>query len=119
MTFIERLETAWTTNRSLVCVDDRWGAGLARRTRVPVTTFGMSPRADVRFSCRNHGLEGISVRLEGIDNGVELRSPLVGVINASNVAAAYVSARLLGVPASLAARAIARERCLPYRPMKQ
>lgn len=95
-------------DRGLVCVDGVWGRRLARAADIPVLTFGSSSSADVTVACEGFGLEGIRVRLEGIDDGVELRSPLVGVVNAPNVAAAYLAARLLGIGADEAAAAIGR-----------
>jgi len=47
------------------------------------------------------------VELAGFDDGVQLHSQLVGIVNATNVAAAYLAARAVGVPVDRAKPAIA------------
>ncbi len=110
-----RLFDPGRAQRGLVCIDDRWGERLARSAEIPLTTYGRSRSADVVYSGTGYGLDGITVRLRGIDGGVELRSPLVGTVNAPNVAAAYLSARLLGIDPDTAADAIARCAAPPGR----
>lgn len=82
---------------ALVCVDDTWGRALASRVQIPVTTFGQSPDADVRYRVHERGLSGITVTVETEEGAVELSSPLVGRVNGANVTAAYLAALRLGV----------------------
>lgn len=72
-----------------------------------MTTFGESPLADVRMEVYDRRLEGITVRLSGGGHDVVLNTRLVGPINATNVAAAYLAARRLGVSAEAARSGIA------------
>ncbi len=92
---------------ALVCVDDHWGRELVGMLEIPVTTFGRSTEADVRFSVEEHALAGIVVELEMPDGTVRMTSPLVGRVNGANVAAAYLAARALGVSADEAVDSIA------------
>ncbi|HZD66834.1 MAG TPA: UDP-N-acetylmuramoyl-L-alanyl-D-glutamate--2,6-diaminopimelate ligase, partial [Acidimicrobiales bacterium] len=82
----------------VVRVDDEWGRRLAHQAAIPVTTFGTSPEAQVRVEEVSTGLWGTRCRLRGGPDGtVELASPLIGAYNATNLAATYLAARLLGV----------------------
>jgi hypothetical protein len=65
----------------------------------------------VRVSAVSCGLAGTIVELEGIDGGVELHSRLVGTVNATNVAGAYLAARAIGIGAATAKTGI--EGCPP------
>ena len=96
---------------AIICVDDEWGRKLASWCQVPVTTFGRHASADVKVSITGMGLEGVLVSLDGPDGVTEISSSLIGEINGSNIAAAFLAARQIGVEASRAARAIAQ--CVP------
>ncbi len=96
---------------AIICVDDEWGRRLASRCKVPVTTFGRHPSADVRVSTQGMGLDGVIVSLDGPDGVTEISSSLIGEINGSNIAAAFLAARSIGVDTSRAVRAISR--CVP------
>jgi UDP-N-acetylmuramoyl-L-alanyl-D-glutamate--2,6-diaminopimelate ligase len=97
--------------QAVVCIDDEWGRRLASQVRIPVITFGSRSEADVRVASTQRGLAGTIVELDGIDGGVELRSRLVGTVNATDVAAAYLAARTIGLSAEHAKAGI--ERCPP------
>ncbi len=96
---------------AIICVDDEWGRRLADSCSIPVVTFGRHASADVTMSTTSRGLEGLLVHLDGPDGTTEISSQLIGEINGSNVAAAFLAARWLGVEALRAARAIAE--CVP------
>ncbi len=92
----------------LVCVDDEWGRRLAASIKIPITTFGHGPDADVQVFVEERGLAGITVKMRWPDGGeIELLSPLVGRINGSNVAASYLAAQMLGCASADAVAAIA------------
>jgi len=93
--------------RALVCVDDAWGRRLAAQVRVPTVTFGSTVDAQVRVSARADGLAGTTVWVEGTGGAVELRTQMVGAVNAANVAAAYLAALSLGVEPERARAGIA------------
>lgn len=92
---------------AIVGVDGKWGRRLAERLEVPAVTFGSRTRADVQVEAEERGLAGLEVTLSGHGEGVTLTSPLVGLVNVENVAAAYLAARHLGVSAHDAAAGIA------------
>lgn len=92
---------------AIICVDDEWGRRLVDSCSIPVITFGRHASADIKVSTKSRGLEGVIVRVDGPEGTTEISSKLIGEINGSNIAAAFLAARFLGVEASWAARRIA------------
>lgn len=99
----------------VACADDAGSAALARRAReagTQVMTYGTAPEADVRVvgwaAGRPGGTVGGTARLE-VDGEepvpLELAAP--GAHNALNAAAAWTTARLLGVDGVTAAAGLA------------
>ena len=85
---------------AVVVVDDPWGHRLADQARIPVTRVGTGADADVRVLDWRSGAAGTQV-LIGDRHGTHLvQSPLVGQVHVSNLAAAWATGRLLGVPAT-------------------
>jgi hypothetical protein len=82
---------------ALVCVDDEWGARLAREIEVPVTTFSTRGPAQVSVRVESRGLAGVRVTILDDAETVVIDSPLVGRVNGANLAAAYLVARHFGV----------------------
>jgi UDP-N-acetylmuramoyl-L-alanyl-D-glutamate--2,6-diaminopimelate ligase len=101
--------------QALVCVDDEWGARLASHCRVPTTTFGHSGAAQVRITDVASDRRGTRIVLDCADGAVELSARTVGVCNATNLAAAYLAARALGVPPEAAAHGIGHSPPIPGR----
>ncbi len=97
--------------QAVICVDSEWGARLAASCRVPVTTFSSRRPADFRITCTSRGLAGITVVIDDGSSRVELAAPLIGPVNAPNVAAAYLVSLALGIEADQARAAL--ERCPP------
>ncbi|MDA8391536.1 MAG: UDP-N-acetylmuramoyl-L-alanyl-D-glutamate--2,6-diaminopimelate ligase [Actinomycetota bacterium] len=98
----------------VICVDQDWGVRLAHQTQVPSQTFGRSHTADLVMEQVSTSLSGTSVTIRrrgSTGTRRRLWSPLVGSYNAYNMAAAYLAARILGVPASTAEEGIAS--CAP------
>ncbi|MGF1429035.1 UDP-N-acetylmuramoyl-L-alanyl-D-glutamate--2,6-diaminopimelate ligase [Kitasatospora sp. LaBMicrA B282] len=93
--------------RALICVDDDWGARLAAQAQVPVLTFGHSERAQARITAAHCDRSGTWIRLDCADGPVELSAPVLGACNTTNLAAAYLAARALRVPADRAVAGIA------------
>ena len=102
-----RLFEADRSARAVICVDSPWGERLAKMCAMPCTTFSRGAAADVSYQVESHGLAGIAVHLDGAVGEITLTSPLVGSVNATNVVAAFVAARALGIEAEVAASAIA------------
>ncbi len=91
---------------AVICVDDEWGRRLAATCEVAHTTFGRHSGAQVHVEARSLGLDGLVVDLRGADFEVTISSRLVGRVNANNLAAAFLSARALGIEAEDARRAL-------------
>ncbi|WP_327065318.1 UDP-N-acetylmuramoyl-L-alanyl-D-glutamate--2,6-diaminopimelate ligase [Kitasatospora sp. NBC_01302] len=101
--------------QALVCVDDEWGRRLAAQALVPVLTFGHSEGAEARITetcCDRHGTR---IRLDCADGLVELSAPVLGSCNSTNLAAAYLTARAMRVPADEAAAGMAGCAPIPGR----
>lgn len=110
--------------RGVVCVDDEWGARLARETALPVDTVATRPDAvgrddaDWRVTDATVGLDrvGSTFLLRGPGGVVvEAASPLPGVVNVSNAAVAIVLAHRAGVPLADAVAGVAAAREIPGR----
>ena len=112
----------------LVCVDDEWGVRLAHQARIPVITFGRSPSAQVRVSVSSSDLAGTQIRLTGAGRALRrhfgasdtpddllLRAPVVGEMNAENMAAAYLAACASGAPSDDAVAGLAYCQAIPGR----
>lgn len=91
------------SRQAVVCVDDEWGERLAAQSRVPTTTFGHHEGAEVRITNVGSDLRGTRIVLECADGAVELSTRAVGSCNATNLAAAYLTARAMGVSPEAAA----------------
>ncbi|MBI9115469.1 UDP-N-acetylmuramoyl-L-alanyl-D-glutamate--2,6-diaminopimelate ligase [Sanguibacter suaedae] len=110
--------------RGVVCVDDEWGARLAREATIRVDTLSTRPgtpasaTADWRVTSATVGLDGVGSTfvLEGPDGqSVTGRSPLPGEVNVSNAALALVVAARAGVPLEDAAQGVAVAAAVPGR----
>jgi UDP-N-acetylmuramoyl-L-alanyl-D-glutamate--2,6-diaminopimelate ligase len=80
-----------------------------------VIRYGFSAGADLRASGLEMSFEGLRFTVEYRDQKVELRSPLVGKINAYNILAACGTALSYGFPWQTIARGIADCRQVPGR----
>ncbi|GAB2718972.1 UDP-N-acetylmuramoyl-L-alanyl-D-glutamate--2,6-diaminopimelate ligase [Kitasatospora kifunensis] len=101
--------------QAVVCVDDEWGRRLAAQAQVPVLTFGHSACAEARITETRCDRSGTLIRLDCADGLVELTAPVLGSCNSTNVAAAYLTARAMRVPAGPAAAGIAGCAPIPGR----
>jgi UDP-N-acetylmuramoyl-L-alanyl-D-glutamate--2,6-diaminopimelate ligase len=113
----------------VVCVDDQWGRRLAHQAQIPVVTFGRSDGAQVRVEVLSSGLDGTQIRILGAGRALRragggatdapdellLRSPVVGEMNAENMAAAYLTACALGAPSDDAVAGLAFCPAIPGR----
>ena len=108
--------------RGVVVVDDEWGRRLAAQAPIPVETVSThadDPHpADWSVTEAQIGLDGVgsSFVLRGPD-GVrhEATSPLPGLVNVSNAAAAIVLAQAAGVDLDVAIDAVAHAHEIPGR----
>jgi UDP-N-acetylmuramoyl-L-alanyl-D-glutamate--2,6-diaminopimelate ligase len=93
-----RLFEAGRTAAGVVVTDDPWGRRLADQATVPVTRVGSGADADVRVLGWRTGAAGTEVLLCDDAGGHRVHSPLVGRVHVTNLAAAWATGRVLGVP---------------------
>ncbi|HEV2388494.1 MAG TPA: UDP-N-acetylmuramoyl-L-alanyl-D-glutamate--2,6-diaminopimelate ligase [Candidatus Acidoferrales bacterium] len=98
----------------VINLDDPHGpalAGLARRT----LTYGLSPVADVTTADFQLRPDGLAFAARTPAGPIDLRSPLVGRVNVSNILAATATAVALGVDREAIARGVGRMLTVPGR----
>ena len=100
---------------AVVNVDDPYGARLAAELEGTVITFALEHEASYRAGAIQTGLDGSHFAVTGPDGVFELRSPLTGRFNVSNVLGAFATARELGVDAETAIEAVAAAGQVPGR----
>ncbi|SNS64832.1 UDP-N-acetylmuramoylalanyl-D-glutamate--2,6-diaminopimelate ligase [Geodermatophilus pulveris] len=93
-----RLFEAGRTGAAVVVVDEPWGRRLADQAQVPVTRVGSGADADVRVLGWRTGSSGTELLIGDDTGGHRVRSPLVGRVHVGNLAAAWATGRVLGVP---------------------
>jgi UDP-N-acetylmuramoyl-L-alanyl-D-glutamate--2,6-diaminopimelate ligase len=103
------------SERAVVNVGDQYGAELAARTDLPLTTFALEHEADVR--ARSFTMDGrgslIAVDVAGLE--VSLRLQMPGRYNVSNAVGVLAAVHALGLPVEQAAEGIASLRGVPGR----
>jgi UDP-N-acetylmuramoyl-L-alanyl-D-glutamate--2,6-diaminopimelate ligase len=110
-----RLFTERDARHPVVNVDDLYGARLAAELGSNAVTFAIERKADYRAEILESGLTGSRFRVRTPDGELELRSPLSGRFNVSNVLGALATARVLGVGAETCVEAIATAGQVPGR----
>ena len=109
------LFTPERSRRGVVCVDDGWGARLAREATVPVLTVGSTPGADADFRLEPVAGDDAAFTLRSIDTTLHLRSALPGDFNRVNTAVAAVVLLSAGVAPAAVERALAADPHVPGR----
>ncbi len=94
------------TKQALICIDDEWGERLSSQVSVPVVTFGTSEKADYQIKDISISHDGTTFNLEGPDVSTEIFSPIVGICNSQNAAAAFLTLHILGIDTSAAVKGI-------------
>jgi UDP-N-acetylmuramoyl-L-alanyl-D-glutamate--2,6-diaminopimelate ligase len=119
-----RLFAPEQARRGVVVVDDEWGRRLAAEARIPVETVSThvgtpeAETADWAVTWADVGLDGVgsSFDLRAPDGVVHrAASPLPGLVNVSNAAAAIVLAQAAGVDLTAAIDAVAHAHEIPGR----
>ncbi len=100
---------------AIVNIDDPYGARLAAEIEQPITFSLQSMEATYRAEPVETGLEGSHFTVREPDGPLAVSSPLRGRFNVYNVLGAFAAARTLGVPATVAAAAIASAGQVPGR----
>lgn len=102
---------------AVVNIDDRHGAKLANQLAkdLPVTTFGVGIKADLKASNLRVDFAGTSYQLDAGGKSYLVRLPLIGRFNVYNSLAAIGAARALGIDTRAAVLALATAPCVPGR----
>lgn len=110
-------QTGKTKAVAIVNLDDRYGAQLIDRLekKVPVVTYGLSPRADFRASNYHAEVAGTSYQLDARGKSYLVRVPLIGRFNVANSMAALAAASSMGVSLRDAILSLARSPQVPGR----
>jgi UDP-N-acetylmuramoyl-L-alanyl-D-glutamate--2,6-diaminopimelate ligase len=85
--------------RALVNTDDEWGRRLVDELGPGVVTYSLGGEADFSIHGLETGRSGFSARLRTPDNEFEIKTPLLGDVNAYNALAAAAAAGILGISA--------------------
>ena len=109
------LFTPARSRRGVVCVDDEWGARLAREATVPVLTVGSRDGAGADFTLEPVAGDDAAFTLRSTDTVLHLRSALPGDFNRVNTAVAAVVLLSAGVDAGSVEKALAAEPYVPGR----
>jgi len=101
----------------VICSDDEWGARLAQEASVPAVTVGRDAAADWRRTEDvDEGAAGGRTRLVDPDGGEhQVRCRLIGEVNLSNAALAYVTLVTAGVGPAMARDGIGGLESIPGR----
>lgn len=97
--------------RGVVNADDEAGRRLLREPEIPLSSFGIETRADVRASDVEVSPDGLVFRV----GSLVVRSALRGGFNVENCLATLAAARAMGIPDAAAIAGIARVRGVPGR----
>src|SRR3954454_20326905 len=110
-------QTGKTKAVAVVNLDDRFGAQLVDRLekKVPVVTYGVSPRADFRASNYHAEFAGTSYQLDARGKSYLVRVPLIGRFNVANSMAALAAASSMGLSLRDAILSLGRSPQVPGR----
>ena len=92
----ERLFSPDLSSAAVVWTDDEWGRRLAVDCKIPVTTVGTRPEADVWGEVVSRGLSGVTVTCRAGDNSFTLHTSMGGSHNGNNAILAAGAALALG-----------------------
>ncbi|GAA1244095.1 UDP-N-acetylmuramoylalanyl-D-glutamate--2,6-diaminopimelate ligase [Oryzihumus leptocrescens] len=109
------LFTPERSRRGVVCVDDAWGARLAREATVPVLTVGSDAAAGADFTLEPVEGDDAAFTLRSADVVLHLRSALPGDFNRVNTAVAAVVLLSSGLDAGTVEKALAADPHVPGR----
>ena len=100
---------------AVINMDDPKGEQLATLTEVPVVTYGLDGRWDVKGERLFADRTGLKARLITPVGGVDIRSSLIGEINIYNILAASAAALSLNVSLDTVAEGIEKLEMVPGR----
>lgn len=91
---------------SIINADDPWGRRLIAEAPGPVRTFSLTGDADVRVLSSAFSMAGIEAVIETTNGRHDIRSPLIGRYNLSNILAAVAAAEEIGLDCAAIDRGI-------------
>lgn len=100
---------------AVVHCDDPYGRRLMKLCPCRVLAVGKGPDADYRLEGLKASHSGLSLRLRTPRGDLDLESPLLGEVNAQNVALAAAAADALGIPREAIRRGVTRLGVVPGR----
>jgi UDP-N-acetylmuramoyl-L-alanyl-D-glutamate--2,6-diaminopimelate ligase len=103
--------------KAVINMDDTYGARLAERVakQIPVTTYGVSTRADFRASSFKTDFSGTTFQLDAQEKSFLVRLPLMGRFNIYNALAALASVSSMGLDLRTAVLGLANAPAVPGR----
>jgi UDP-N-acetylmuramoyl-L-alanyl-D-glutamate--2,6-diaminopimelate ligase len=105
------------SRRGVVCIDDDWGRRLAGRSTIPILTLGHDADSDWRRTDdMDEGASGGRTRLiDPVGESHDVRCSLIGEVNLTNAALAYVTLVEAGIDPEQAREGIAALTAIPGR----
>jgi UDP-N-acetylmuramoyl-L-alanyl-D-glutamate--2,6-diaminopimelate ligase len=100
---------------AILNADDDRSAGIATTARGRVWTYGIDNPADIRARDVALSLEGTRFQVDSPAGTFEIKTPLLGRFNVSNVLAAFAASLALGVPPETAIAGLVSLRGVPGR----
>ena len=112
-----QLFTAERARHAVICIDDSWGEQLFAQVSIPALTVGHAPTADWRqVDDSDAGAQGgRTTVVDPAGARHEVRCRLIGAINLTNAALAYVTLTAAGIDPGLAGAGIAALTAVPGR----
>jgi UDP-N-acetylmuramoyl-L-alanyl-D-glutamate--2,6-diaminopimelate ligase len=111
------LFNASRSDRAVICIDDAWGERLAQEITIPVVTVGTATGADWRRTAdTDAGAAGARTTLiDPTGTPHDLQCSLIGAVNLTNAAIAYVTLVSAGIDPAQARDGIAGLTSIPGR----
>ena len=103
------------TKRAIVNIDDPWGERIVQSCPVPVWTYGIKNRSDIRATGVSLSMEGTAFTAETPKGSLAVKSPLVGEHNVYNLLAAIGVGLAVELPIELIGEGIRSAKAVPGR----
>ena len=101
--------------QAIINIDSDWGLRLTGLSAGKISTYGLSDEADFRIKVSEMTISGSTFTVNYQDNEYRLVSPLMGIPNIYNAAAAFTASILAGFDPAVAIEGIGKMRHVPGR----
>jgi len=101
--------------KAVLNVDDPYGRQLKAMTPVPAITVSSGEESDYRLEWATCGRHGTSVEIRTPHGALQLSSPLLAAVNATNILMAAAASEVLGLEAEAIARGVEAVERIPGR----